>query len=249
MNRAPKPSIPAICGYHVACLALPSPRPDDIARLAEDIRRNGLREPVLVTEDGLIIDGRARCLACVEAGVKVRYCVIPETETRDVAARVMSIHITRRHYTKSQRAMAAERLAFLSGERAERSRVKPAPRTGRRPASRRGLSKDRAADVLGVAPAQARKARVIRNRDLDLAEKVESGETSIAAAYDEVRQPVEPGVQPSVARCDGAQMLARELVRLDATTGNVISRSTALRLLAMEARRLGFAALGEEGVA
>lgn len=44
----------------------------ELAELAESIRANGLRNPVVVTEDGLILDGRNRAAACERIGEPVK---------------------------------------------------------------------------------------------------------------------------------------------------------------------------------
>ena len=47
---------------------------DDVAAIAEDIKANGQKLPILTTEDGRIIDGRNRWLACQKLGIE------PKTE-------------------------------------------------------------------------------------------------------------------------------------------------------------------------
>ena len=84
---------------HPACAAFP-PLPDKEARdLANDIKVNGLLNPVTLTTDGLLLDGRCRWDACEEAGVT------PTTVTYegdDPIGFVLSQNRHRRHMTKSQ---------------------------------------------------------------------------------------------------------------------------------------------------
>jgi hypothetical protein len=79
--------------------------------LVEDIRENGLREPIIVHE-GKVLHGRHRLRACQELGVEpiVREwdgeCGTPE-------AFVASKNLLRRHLTESQRGMIAAELATV----------------------------------------------------------------------------------------------------------------------------------------
>lgn len=53
-----------------------APSEDKVIRLAEDIGNNGLASPILLSADGLLIDGRARLDACELAGVNPAFRVI-----------------------------------------------------------------------------------------------------------------------------------------------------------------------------
>ena len=48
-------------------------RGDALVALANDIRKNGLRHPILVDENNVIWDGRSRYLACQMAGVEPKF--------------------------------------------------------------------------------------------------------------------------------------------------------------------------------
>jgi hypothetical protein len=43
----------------------------ELCDLADDIKANGLRDPITLTPDGQLLDGRNRALACVQAGVEI----------------------------------------------------------------------------------------------------------------------------------------------------------------------------------
>jgi hypothetical protein len=92
--------------------------------LTEDIRLNGLCEPI-VLHDGAILDGRNRYRACLEAGVDARF----ETFSGDdPLAFVISLNIKRRHLDESQRALVAARIANLQdGQRKSASPIGARP--------------------------------------------------------------------------------------------------------------------------
>jgi N6-adenosine-specific RNA methylase IME4 len=70
-----------IAGYEVHPAAELFPLFDELAlmRLAEDIKRNGLRVPIVLL-DGKVLDGRNRLLACKKAGVEPTFNGIHDSE-------------------------------------------------------------------------------------------------------------------------------------------------------------------------
>ena len=74
----------------------------EYAGLVEDIRANGLREPIVVDGRGRILDGRNRLRACLEAGVE--YTKTTFSGDEDAILRfVVSKNLHRRHLDTSQR--------------------------------------------------------------------------------------------------------------------------------------------------
>ena len=59
----------AITGVHPYADKYPMLPESELIELAESIAANGLRSAVVVTPDGLILDGRNRAAACKRAGV------------------------------------------------------------------------------------------------------------------------------------------------------------------------------------
>lgn len=85
----------------------------ELQELAESIRENGLRHPVVITADGLILDGRNRAAACRLIGIT------PETviyEGDDLAEYVIDCNATRRNLTAAQRIMASALVRFDAGQ-------------------------------------------------------------------------------------------------------------------------------------
>ena len=58
-----------ITGVHPYADKFPMLPEPELAELAESIRANGLRNPIVLTPDGLILDGRNRAAACERVGV------------------------------------------------------------------------------------------------------------------------------------------------------------------------------------
>lgn len=86
----------------------------ELAELAESIRSNGLRNPVVLTADGLILDGRNRAAACNIVGIE------PETVTYDgddLAEYVIDCNTTRRNMSTGARAMSTALVLAADGRR------------------------------------------------------------------------------------------------------------------------------------
>lgn len=100
---------------HPAADLFPMLPASELQALADDIKANGQREPVVLWE-GSVLDGRNRLAACRLVGVE------PLTRTLDACpdplAFVLSLNLRRRHLSTSQLAMVAGRVAaqIESGE-------------------------------------------------------------------------------------------------------------------------------------
>ena len=92
---------------HPACSAWPEMPPEALHELANDIAANGLHEPLTLTPDGRLLDGRNRALACEIAGVE------PQTVVYDGDPALFSLskNARRRHMSRDQIALVAARLA------------------------------------------------------------------------------------------------------------------------------------------
>ncbi len=105
---------------HPLCLLLP-PLPDhDYAALLTSIREQGLLRPITLYE-GMILDGRHRHRACLEAGIDPTY----ETYTgSNPAAYVLGLH-TQRALSIAQRALLADDLRAYEARAAREGSAKP----------------------------------------------------------------------------------------------------------------------------
>ena len=90
--------------FHEVVYIWPKMQPSEFIELVNDIKVNGLREPIW-TYQGKIIDGRNRYLACKEAGIEPRY---QEWDGKgSLILFVASLNQHRRHLDAGQRAMVA----------------------------------------------------------------------------------------------------------------------------------------------
>lgn len=95
---------------HPACAAFPPMSQDELTILADNIRNDGLLEPITML-DGQILDGRNRWDACEIVGITP--ATVEFTGDNPIAF-VMAKNIHRRHLPLAQRAFIAETLATLA---------------------------------------------------------------------------------------------------------------------------------------
>ena len=96
---------------------MPSMSEEEYKNLIEDIKVNGLIEPIYLYE-GKILDGRHRYRACTELGIEPRF---EEYSGNSPVSFVISKNLKRRHLTESQKAaLAVELLPYIEKEAKER---------------------------------------------------------------------------------------------------------------------------------
>ena len=163
MSAAPEFEVTFTGEIHSYADRWPMRPADEIEEMAESIRARRQRLPIILTPDGVLVDGRNRLRACELAGIEpwfeVDDTLIDEDE---ITAYIWDANGDRRNLTKGQRAM----LAAL------------------RPASTVSLSEN-----TGVALGYIGKARqVIHWCDSEVVEAVISGELALNDAYDQAQQ-------------------------------------------------------------
>jgi hypothetical protein len=179
--------------YHPACLLFPKLGKTELQELADDIKANGLRNPV-VRYHGKILDGRNRLAACEMAGVKPRF--VEWTGTGSPVEWVISENLVRRHLTSSQRAVVAnDLLPLLEREAKERQRLSK----GRGKKVRKELptfsenGNGRASQVAArVTKTNAAYVKAVKNISAEapeLLEEVRSGKLSVPEARELARAP------------------------------------------------------------
>lgn len=91
-----------ITGVHEHAEYYPMLSEEQLEELAADIKENGQRDPITVTSDGILIDGRNRWEACKRLGIDP---VIEIEDPKDVGSFVRSRN-ERRHQSTGSRAMS-----------------------------------------------------------------------------------------------------------------------------------------------
>lgn len=181
---------------------------DEFAELVASIKDHGLREPIVVTHDkAILIDGRNRYRACVEAQVDVVEELLPARYTEPMILDfIADKNIRRRQITNGQRAFAAlkyeERYAAATkpGYPGGRDRTRSDVETvADLPPSDDRKSRERAAKATGTSGRAVQQAKAVQRDAPDLAERVRSGAMALDAADRQRRERVKVRPQPETA--------------------------------------------------
>lgn len=177
---------------HPAAELFPMLAPDELEALADDIRKRGLLEPIVVDGNGRIIDGRNRWEACNLAGVRARTVTYTGDDPIDES---LSRNLARRHLTPSQRAMVATKyLDMKEREAAERksrsasesNSARSGPRGPLRkedqPKPRPQRARDAAAAKTKASGRNVQRAKKVQKEAPDLVDKIERGEMELSRA-------------------------------------------------------------------
>ena len=147
--------------------------------LVEDIKQNGVREPIVML-DSTILDGRNRYMAARQLGIEYP---VKQYQGDNPLAFVISHNLHRRHLSESQRAMVAGKLANL-----KRTDTLIQNRGANLPNG--SVTNTAAAELLNVSERSVKTARKVRDKaDESLIEAVESGAVSVSAAADVAELP------------------------------------------------------------
>lgn len=170
-------------GFHPAASLFPLIDGTELEALANDIRKHGLLDPIVLYE-GKVLDGRNRLRACELAGVEPRF-VEWNQDGQTPTEWVVSENLHRRHLTTGQRAaLALDLLPRLEADARERQRTaRPGVRGGSLlPESAEAIdSHEKAADLVGVGRSTVAKAKAIQNRDEggDVVDQLRAGDLNV----------------------------------------------------------------------
>lgn len=155
---------------HPLCTLFPRITGDEFEALKNDIKENGLREPIII-HDGMILDGGNRYRACIEIGIE------PGTMKfggGNPVSYVISANLHRRHLTPGQQAAIVASAQDWGNAQAV---GKPNSAT----LHHLGTAKDRSSQS-GASLRTQRMADKVAKKDPNLAKKVGHGEISLPKA-------------------------------------------------------------------
>ena len=210
---------------HPVAALFPMIGDDELRALADDIKANGQREPIMMAsldpeklDDWVVVDGRNRFRACEIAGVEPEFDRDFILSASDIGPWIMSHNRHRRHLSKSQMgAVAVEYEKWLSieakkrqGERTDLSNiVENFPQSG----AEGSRASDEAGAMLGVSGRTVRDAKYVANNDAELFKKVRDGEIVASAAAKRIRDSLRPKPKPTPEEI--SEKLARNIAKHD----------------------------------
>lgn len=148
---------------HPLALSVPAMTEAEYAALKVDIARNGIEQPLDITADGEILDGRHRFRAALELGQKT--APVRVVAPADASAYILRVALKRRHLTPSQQAALAVELVTLEQPQ---DMVAMLPRTGR--------TRDLLACHAQACPRTVQDALTVFGRDRELFERIKAGQ-------------------------------------------------------------------------
>lgn len=166
--------------WHPYAKLFPMLPEDELNKLADDIRDNGLQHPIIVDADDRIIDGRNRFRACDMAGVQPRFDA-RDLNDKEALSLVVSENLRRRHLNESQRADIAAKMATLKpgGQRGNKNADKN--EAANRPIrSDPVVSQQEAAALMNVSERSVRRAAKVHAKGTEeLKDAVARGDVTV----------------------------------------------------------------------
>lgn len=181
---------------HPLCTLFPRLTGAEFEALRDDIKANGLRQPIVLHE-GLILDGGNRYRACLDAGFEPHFT---EFNSGSIVAFVLSQNLHRRHMTPGQQAAIVSsaqdwaKAQKRGGDGSNQHKSKAATLPDSSPTL--DTVADRALQS-GASERTQRMADKVAKADPDLAKKVAHGEVSLPAAVKRVSSSAAPATAPN----------------------------------------------------
>lgn len=181
--------------HHEYASLFPMLPDDDLQALADDIRKHGLRQSIVIDQDEKILDGRNRSAACTIAGVAPTFEPFVGTDAEKLQF-VVSCNIHRRHLDTSQRAMLGARLedefAKLAKERqkaAGKTKGRGQEKVVAKSPPPKSKARDQAAKVVNVGGRSISDAKTVLTKGTpEQVKAVEAGKSKVSTVANEIRK-------------------------------------------------------------
>lgn len=181
-------------GVHPAAELMPFMDEESFDGLVKDLQENGFQNPVVVTSEHLLLDGRNRICASIKIQLDAPIEVHSPT---DPVQYVLSENLHRRHLTVGQRAMLGLKVEAIYAEEAKKRQLRTAENREKAKAenlvrvnsSKQEESRPRtkAAKAANVGSQAIQRAKKIAQASPALVERVEKGE-SLNKVYKEAQR-------------------------------------------------------------
>lgn len=199
----------------------------EFERLVDDIRQNGLVDPIVLASDNeTIVDGRNRYLACNEALVDPRFTLLPSSFTEEqIIGYIVSANVRRRHLTEGQLALAAleaEKLLAVEAKKRHGQRHDLAPNIPQNSGESRKAREagSQAGKLVGVSHDSVQRAKKIATEP-DIAGEVRAGKKSLNEGYKEVRKR-ETARQQNIPDREAKPLDAKKTISLVTHKGDIV---------------------------
>lgn len=199
---------------HPACEALPKLPAKAYADLCASIKAIGLLQPILLSEDDLVLDGKNRMYACEAANRPLR---VERVKLNGKSAVEFVLEVNRHRLRKnSQLALAGSRLATASDGRPNKFESNQ-------------LSIEQAARALGISVMAIKRARAVEQHGVpELLTYLECGEVSLTAAEAVARADADTQLQACAVDAKAVRKLASDLHAKARQGGTIEDSSTHL---------------------
>lgn len=162
---------------HPLCTLFPRMSSGEFDALRDDIRANGLRQPITLHQ-GMILDGGNRYRACIDAGIEPTFC---EFDGANIVSFVLSANLHRRHMTAGQQAAIV-----ASAQDWARAQTRGGDRKSDQTVSLPFDSVASRATESGASDKTQRLADKVAREAPELAAQVGRGEISLPAAVEKI---------------------------------------------------------------
>jgi ParB-like chromosome segregation protein Spo0J len=229
----------------------------ELQKLADDIKREGLREPI-ITWNGKLLDGRNRLAACELAGVTPRFVTFTGDEIGAVK-RIVSANLHRRHDSPSVKAAMIAAAEELVTEIQAKAKANQGARTDLSTSTPAGVKVDsnrELAEVAGVGTRTMTRVRQAQKEAPEVFADVLAGKTTAREAERAVKAKKAAAAPPILAAVPDPPPLPvrqkqiadkkidniiRCLSRLEGTMHDLLTTDlTLVRVVATDAQQRGW---------